>query len=849
NRDRSEIEGLIGFFVNTLIMRTYLGGNPSFLQLLSRVREIALGAYAHQDLPFEMLVEALQPERNLTHTPLFQVMFVLQNMPMSGVGMAGLTISSLPIESQTAKFDLTLGMQKIAAGLVGVWEYNTDLFDAVTIEHMTGHFVTLLEGIVANPQQHIAQLPLLTQPEQQQLLFNWNNTQSNYPCDKCIHQLFEEQVQHTPDAVAVVYVNAQSSASGRVSEQLTYQQLNTRADQLAYYLRSLGVKADTLVGICVERSLEMVVGLLGILKSGGAYVPIDPNYPLERIKFMLEDAGASVLLTQSFLKNQLPVLELQHPLQVICLDEATFTAELADNPSSANYKSDLAYVIYTSGSTGRPKGVMIEHQAIANLSLAWAKTCQIQSESRLLQFGSFSFDLSVAEIATTLITGASLYLASKETLLPSQTLVNFLAQYKITHSFLSPSALSILPQANLPDLQSLAVGGEACPAELVTQWSQGRRFYNCYGPTESTVTAAIALCQPNGKKPSIGKPISNLRIYILDANNQLLPPGIPGELCIAGVGLARGYLNRPETSAEKFVCVEFFGETERIYKTGDLARWRLDGNLEYLGRIDDQVKIRGFRIELGEIEAVLNQHSDVQVSCVIAREDTPLPDGNIEYLGRIDNQVKVRGFRIELGEIETVLDQSPHVQTSCAIVREDTPGDKRLFAYIVPHQQSTITSNELRQFLKAKLPDYMVPNAFVILESMPLTPNGKIDRRALPALDLDSDAYGALNLRPDKYIAPRTPIEEMLAQIWSQLLGVEQVGIHDNFFELGGHSLLATQLISRIRDQFKVQLPLRELFNAATIAELGQSISKLQQQNSDSKVPRILPRSKRKDDN
>ena len=788
NRNYGEIEALIGFFVNTLVMRTNLEGNPRFSELLTRVRLMAMDAYSHQDLPFEMLVEALQLERDLSYTPLFQVVFGLQNAPNSQVELTGLTVSPLVVESVTAKCDLTLAMENTGNGLVGVWEYNTDLFDTGTIERMTGHFVTLLEGIVANPLERISQLPLLTAVEQQQLLIEWNDTQVDYPQDKCIHQLFEEQCLRTPDAVAVVFEN----------QQLTYHELNCRANQLAHYLQSLGVGADVLVGLCVERSLEMIVGILGILKAGGAYVPLDPEYPQNRIQFMLKDSGTSVLLTQSFLLDQLPIAEQQNPCQVICLDQESFSSELTDNPSPQSTSNNLAYVIYTSGSTGRPKGVMIEHQALVNLSLAWCKTFQVQSQSRLLQFGSFSFDLSAAEIATTFVSGACLYLPNIETLLPSQVLVDFLADHKISHSFLSPSALSVLPQATLPDLQYLSVGGEASSAELVERWGTGRRFFNAYGPTESTVAATIAICQPNGKKPPIGRPIANAQIYILDKYLQPLPIGVPGELHIGGAGLARGYLNRPELTQEKFIPNPFdnskfkipYGnakgrQNSKLYKTGDLARYLPDGNIEYLGRIDNQVKIRGFRIELGEIEAVLSQHGDVQASCVI--------------------------------------------------VREDITGDKRLVGYIVPQKEVKPTVSELRQFLKAKLPEYMVPNAFVILDSLPLTPNGKIDHRALPTPDLHRELK-------HKYVAPRTPVEEMLAQIWAQVLKVEQVGIEDNFFTFGGHSLLATQLVSHIRNIFQVELPLRELFAAPTIAELMPLIQHLQQQDLELTSPPILPR-------
>jgi amino acid adenylation domain-containing protein len=825
NRDRLELEGLIGFFVNTLVLRTDLSGNPSFGQLLSRVRQVTLEAYAHPDLPFEELVKALQPQRNLSHTPLFQVMFVLQNAPISEVELAGLTISSLPVEGATAKFDLTLSMQNTSTsttlststGLVGMWQYNADLFDERTIERMSGHFVTLLEGIVANPQERIAQLPLLTKSEQQQLLVEWNNTQVDYPQDKCIHQLFEEQVERTPDAVAVVFDN----------QQLTYHQLNCRANQLAHYLHSLGVKPDTLVGICVERSLEMVVGLLGILKAGGAYLPLDPEYPPERLRFMLEDATVSVLLTQQQLIDKLP----PNQAQVVFLDEAW--SEIAqnnqDNPSSGVKAFHLANLIYTSGSTGRPKGVMVEHQGLCNLAQAQKITFGLTCSSRVLQFASFSFDASISEILMALFSGGTLYLGTKDSLLPGEPLIKQLRKHCITHITLPPSALAVMPVEELPTLQTIIVAGEACPLELIKQWSVGRNFFNAYGPTEASVCATIAKCTPEDEKISIGKAIANTQVYILDENLQPVPIGVPGELHIGGVGLARGYLNRPELTQEKFISNPFQrgrgaalrlrsvtegqgsrGETEdqssnseRLYKTGDLARY--------------------------------------------------LPNGDIEYLGRIDNQVKVRGFRIELGEIETALSQHGDVQTCCAIAHEDIPGEKRLVAYVVPYPQvtcteqsrSTLTINQLRQFLKAKLPEYMVPNAFVVLESLPLTPNGKVDRRALPAPDLHSEQKG-------KYVAPRTPIEEMLAQIWTQVLKLEQVGIDDNFFEVGGHSLLATQLLSRIRNIFKVELPLRELFAKATIAELARSLEQLQQQvlrlrsvqDLEFSTPPILPRAK-----
>jgi amino acid adenylation domain-containing protein len=756
NRNRREIEPLIGFFVNTLALRTNLQGNPTFLELLKRVRQVTLDAYDHQDLPFEKLVDELGLERSLSHHPLFQVAFSLQNEQEQKLETNGLNFTRFEWENTTTLLDLSLIFRETHQGLIGEWEYATDLFEAETIQRMAEHFEVLLEGIVNNPQQPINYLPLLTETELGQLLF-WNQTQTDYPLNQTLVNLFEATVEKNPNNLALVFE----------SQSLTYEQLNQKANQLAHYLiKNYQIQPDTLIGICVERSLEMVIGVLGILKAGGAYVPIDPNYPPERIEFMLEDSGASVLLTQSFLTDQLLRARLEYPPQVIYLDKETFASESTDNPSPKITPDNLAYVIYTSGSTGRPKGVMIEHRALVNLSLVCAKTFQFQPQSRLLQFGSFSFDLSIAEIATTLVTGACLYLTEKETLLPSQILVDFLAEHKITHSFLPSSVLSVLPQATLPNLQMIGVGGETCPAELVTKWAQGRRFFNCYGPTESTVKAAVANCHPDGKKPPIGQPLPNVRIYILDAHNQLLPPGIPGELCIAGVALARGYLNRPDLSAEKFLEVELFGKTERIYKTGDLARWLSDGNLEYLGRIDNQVKLRGFRIELGEIESLLLHHPSIKEAVVILYE--------------ADN-------------------------------------NSRLVAYVTAKEKSILLAGgQLKDYLKTRLPNYMFPSQIMVLDRLPLSPNGKLDRRCLPAPSATSTNREM----------PVTPTEELLATLWQVLLKVKSVGRRDNFFELGGHSLLATQLITRIRDNFGLELPVRKVFEQSVLFELATEIDK-----------------------
>jgi amino acid adenylation domain-containing protein len=791
NRDRSEIEGLIGFFVNTLVMRSNLSENPSFAELLTRVRSMALSAYAHQNLPLEMLVEALQPERDLSHTPLFQVMFALQNPYLSEVELSGLSISSLPIEGATAKFDLTLVMENTGNGLIGVWEYNTDLFDASTIERMTGHFLTLLSSIVANPLEQISQLPLLTEVERQQLLIEWNHTQVNYPVDQCIHQLFEQQVRRTPDAVAVVFEN----------QQLTYHELNCRANQLAHYLQSLGVGADVLVGICVERSWEMIVGLLGILKVGGAYVPLDPEYPPERLSFILTDTQVKVLLTQQQLVKKLPA----HTAQLVCLDTdlEKITQNSNSNPVNTATSPNLAYVIYTSGSTGQPKGVLVNHHHVTRLFAATNSWYKFNSQDVWTMFHSYAFDFSVWEIWGALLYGGRLVVVPYLLTRSPESFYKLLSQEQVTILNQTPSAFRQLIQAeqsigmsNL-NLRLVIFGGEALELESLQPWferhgDQKPQLVNMYGITETTVHVTyrpLSLDDLNRTASVIGRPIPDLQVYVLDQHLQPVPIGVPGEMYVGGEGVTRGYLHRDELTAQRFISNPFQRSKggERLYRTGDLARY--------------------------------------------------LPNGELEYLGRIDQQVKIRGFRIELGEIEGLLAQHPAVWESVVVVREDEPGDKRLVAYVVSQVAQAPTRAELRSFLKEKLPDYMIPNAIVILESLPLTSNGKIDRRSLPIPESRAGIEESL-------VAPRTPVEEKLAQIWAKVLRVEQVGIHDNFFELGGHSLLATQLVSRIRTSFKVELPLRSLFAAPTVAELAPSIQQLQQQNIELKVPPILPRKK-----
>ncbi|BCL39534.1 amino acid adenylation domain-containing protein [Nostoc sp. MS1] len=750
NRNHHSVEQIMGFFANTLALRGNLSDNPSFVELLAQVRQTTLSAYAHQDLPFEMLVEKLQSERDLSRNPLVQVMFAFQNAPEFSWNLPGVTIQDMPLPlEETVRFDLELNCQEVGGSLEGIWSYSTDLFEPTTITRLAGHFQTLLQAIVANPQIKIAELPLLTSTERHQLLVEWNNTTKEYPQDKCIHELFAAQVERTPDAIAVVFAG----------QKLTYRELDAQANQLAQYLQSLGVKAEVMVGLCVERCLEMMVGLLAILKAGGVYVPIDPAYPQERIAYILSDSLLSVVLTQEKYVASLP----NHQGRVVCLDALELSGASV-SPITDVTPENLAYIIYTSGSTGKPKGVAIAHRGLCNLVTAQIKSFDVLLDSCVLQFASLSFDASISEIFMAVCAGAKLYLGSPESMQPGPALLELLQQQKITHVTLVPSALAALPFAELPALQSLIVAGEACPASLVEKWASGRRFLNAYGPTESTVCATVAQCQP-GEQPLIGRPIDNTQIYILDAHLQPVPIGVPGELHIASVGLARGYLNRPDLTDEKFIPHPFSDQlNSRLYKTGDQARYLSDSSIEYLGRIDAQVKLRGFRIELGEIEAVLSLHEDVQ-SC-------------------------------------------------CAIAREDNPGERRLVAYVVPHPQHTPTTSQLRQFLTSKLPFYMVPNTFVFLESLPLTPNGKVDRHALRKVNTQRSEETIK-------VLPRDTVELQLAQIWSAVLGLNQVGVTENFFELGGHSLLAVSLMSRIQQQFGKNLPLTTLFQHGTVEQLA----------------------------
>ncbi|NET60393.1 MAG: amino acid adenylation domain-containing protein, partial [Symploca sp. SIO2E6] len=758
-RNRPELQGVMGDFLNTLVLRSDLSGNPSFLELLKRVRNVCLSAYANQDLPFEQVVNALHPDRHLSQNPLFQVMFVLQP-PLTDEKLSW-TLSQFEVDAGISKFDLTFNLEERPEGMIGVIEYNTDLFDAATIDRAIGHLMTLLEGIVAHPETSITQLPLLTESEGHQLLVEWNDTTVDYPRDKCIHQLFSEQVERTPDALAVVFEE----------QKLTYHQLNCRANQLARYLQQFGVKPETLVGICVERSLEMVVGLLGILKAGGAYVPIDPSYPTKRVAYMLDNSQVPILLTQNHLKATLP--EFQGRVLSLDSDWNAIAAESEENPIPGVIPENLIYIIYTSGSTGKPKGTMNTHKGLVNRILWMQDEYQLTPSDRILQKTPFSFDVSGWEFWWTLNMGARLVVAKPEGHKDPHYLVKLINEQQITTIHFVPSMLQIFLEN--PELQSCSslrqvfCSGEALPIALQERFFTRLKaeLHNLYGPTEAAIDVTYWHCQPETQLSivPIGRPIANTQIYIVDKHLQPVPIGIPGELHIGSAGLARGYLNRKELTSEKFIPNPFSQEAgSRLYKTGDLACY--------------------------------------------------LSDGNIEYIGRIDNQVKIRGFRIELGEIEAILAEYPKVKEVVVIAREDNPGDKRLVAYIVAG--STVPSiNELPAFLKTKLPDYMVPSAFVVLESLPLTPNGKVDRRALPTPDASSLA------NKTSFVAPRDSLELQLAQIWSEVLGVSPIGIRDNFFDLGGYSLLAVRLMAKIEKQFGKNLSLAALFQGATVEQFA----------------------------
>lgn len=777
-RNHAEIEKLIGFFVNTLVLRTDLSGNPKFTELLARVREVALGAYEHQDVPFEKLVEELQPERDMSRHPFFQVMVNFQNALAETPASHGLQITPIDIGNLT-RFDLELHLWAEPDGLIGNFIYSTDVFEQPTIARMLRHVETLLDGIAANPQARLSELPLLTKEEQEQFR-DWNQTSTEYERDQCVQQLVETAVARQPDAIAISYG----------AEQITYCELNTRANQLAHYLRRRGVGPDVRVGVLVDRSVELIVALLAILKAGGTYVPLDGSYPAQRLRFMLEDAGVTLMLT----KHEQP--EVLTEGEVVYLDHGweQFESESHENPSIVTSAGDLAYVMYTSGSTGQPKGVGVPHRAINRL-VRNTNYVQLDESDRIAQVSNVSFDAATFEIWGALQHGAQLVGIDKETMLSPVEFKRALAEQNISAMFLTTALFNQIAQS-LPEtfapLRYLLVGGEALdPPSIrrVVERGKPRHLLNGYGPTESTTFATwyeVQHVEANARTIPIGKPLSNTETWVLDQHMQLAPVGVTGELYIGGDGLARDYLRRPELTAEKFVPHPYSTEPgARLYRTGDLVRYLSDGNIEFLKRVDQQVKLRGFRIELGEIEAALQEH--------------------------------------------------PAVRESIVIAREEVPGDKQIVAYVVRDPDFQSTTEELRNWLRTRLPAYMMPSSFVVLNELPLNANGKVDRRALPAPD------SAQYTTEETFIAPRTPEEKTIAEIWAEVFDGRSINVEANFFELGGHSLLATRVISRIREKCGVELPLRLLFDSPTIAALASHLAAAQtSQTEASRIAEML---------
>ncbi|WP_329571707.1 non-ribosomal peptide synthetase [Kitasatospora sp. NBC_01266] len=762
-RNRAELEDMIGFFVNTLVMRTDLAGDPTFTELLDRVKETALGAYDHQDLPFERLVEELAPDRDPSRNPLFQTMFILRNASEAGSWqLPGTTVTPIPVTGRQAKFDLTLSLVEEADGaLRGSVEYRTDLFEPATIARLTGHFQNLLAAVTATPQAPLSTLELLAGAERQQVLVEWNDTAADFPDTTTIHRFFEEWAERTPEVVA-----ARSE-----DEELTYRQVNERANQLAHHLRSLGtVRPNTVVAICLERSTDLVCAILGVLKSGAGYLPLDADFPADRLSYMVEDSHAPLVITDSRHERQFPDTV---PHFLTDRDWEKLADEPTGNPPACSGPDDLVYTIYTSGSTGRPKGVQVQHRSLVNL-VHWTKRdYEPRAGERMAYLGGVAFDAGSWEFWLALTSGVSLCITTEAVRLSPALLQQWICEQGIRGAFLSTPMLESL--AALPwdgvetSLDYILTGGDAL--RLPPGKRLPFRVVNGYGPTETTVIVTAVEVTPGDPLPPIGRPLSNVVVYVVDRYNRPVPVGVPGELLIGGVAVALGYYGQPALTAEKFIDFEVDGGTRRVYRSGDLVKWRADGQLEFLGRIDNQVKLRGFRIELGEIEATLLSH--------------------------------------------------PAVTAVTVMVREDTPGDKRLVAYLtVATPEQAPTAADLRAHLEPQLPGYMIPAAFVVLEELPLTPNGKTDRKALPAPD---------SQRPEvaPFAAPRNPVEKAITAAWSEILGIDAVGIHDDFFHLGGHSLLATRVTSRIRQTLGVELPVRTLFTAPTPAQLATAIREI----------------------
>jgi amino acid adenylation domain-containing protein len=762
-RTESPLNGLH----NTVVLRSRFTENLNFRSLLQQVRERTLGAHTHSDLPFDQLVAELAPERDPSHAPVVQVMFALHNAGEAAQSPQGLNGNGNGAGgAATHGYDLSLILFQAQNGLEGKVVYSTDCFEAHTIQRVCGHYETLLKAIARDPDQSIAELPMLTERERTQILQEWNATGAEFP-QVCVHELFEQQAALRPDSVALVFED----------RQMTYRELNERANQLAHYLQKRGVGPEVLVGVCLERCPEMLVALLGIWKAGGAYVPLDPAYPADRLSFMVQDAAVKVVLTSN--KHKQMFASTGDGVFRMDSDWPAVAQESAGNLQSTATHSNLAYIIYTSGSTGTPKGVMVLHGGLVNY-LSWAvKTYAVEAGGSVPVHTSISFDLTVTGLYPPLLVGGRVEMLSED--VAGQSLVKALRKgkdrslVKITPAHLELLSQQIKPQEAASTTKVFVIGGENLLAESLHLWREfapAVRLINEYGPTETVVgccTYEVAADDPATGSVPIGRPIANTQLYILDRYMNPVPIGVIGELYIGGAGVARGYLNRPELNKERFLADPFSGQPgARLYKTGDVARYRNDGILE--------------------------------------------------YLGRIDNQVKVRGYRIELGEIESTIASDPRVKSCAVLVREDEPGNKQLVGYVVPQEGRSPTAEDLRQFVKQKLPEYMAPAHFVFLDSLPLTHNGKVDRKALPA-----PSYGDVSTSRE-YVAPSTDAEKAIAEIWASLLKVERIGVHDDFFDLGGHSLMAMRAISQVGEKFDVNLPLAVLLEAPTIAQLARKL-------------------------
>ena len=772
NRNREEVEGLIGFFVNTLVLRTEVGGNASLKEVVRRVREVTLGAYQNQDVPFEKLVEEMQPERDLSRSPLFQVMLVLQNNEEQELEMEGLRLSGFGMETRVAKFDLQIGMRESGEGIEGEITYARDLYEVRTVERMVEHWRMVLEEMVDAPERRMGDLSLLRGAEREQVLVEWNRTEAEYP-QRCVHEMFEEQAERRPEAIAVEY-------EGR---RMSYRELNRRANRLGHYLRKQGVGPEVRVGICVERSLEMVVGLLGILKAGGAYVPLEPDFPEERLAWVLHDSRVPLLLIQERLRERFPHYEGK----IVALDRQW---QEADEESDGNLGSlsglgNAVYVIYTSGSTGRPKGVLNLHGGLSNRLIWMQESYGLDETDRVLQKTPFTFDVSVWEFFWPLMVGARLVMARPGGQQDPNYLIETIRNSGITTLHFVPPMLSAWLEyeqaGSCHSLRRVICSGEALSVDVQKRFhaTLTAELHNLYGPTEASIDVTYWHCRAEWMRDAvpIGRPISNAQVYVLDENLEPVPVGVGGELYLGGAGLARGYLNRAELTAEKFICNPFSRVGgERLYRSGDRVRWRSDGQLMFLGRLDHQVKVRGFRIELGEIESRLLELSGVRDAVVV--------------------------------------------------VREDVSGDKRLVAYYTCVEENGQLADEnvagVEQFqahLRMKLPEYMLPAAYIRLEEMPLTENGKLDRKALPAPE--GYAYARR-----EYEAPQGETETRIAAIWAEELKVDRIGRHDNFFKLGGHSLLAARVVERMR-RSGLKVDVRALFVTASLADLANATEEL----------------------